>query len=257
MLTKTKAYALKGLEGQAVEIEVDLTPGVPAMEMVGLPDAVVKESKDRVRSAIINSGFDYPIKRITINFAPAETKKEGAIFDLPVAIGILSAYDQIPTNCQDGYVLLGELSLDGSLRKINGLMAILISGLQNGYKKYIVPKENQAEASFVDGIEVYPASNLSEVVNHLSNVSPIPRLETKKFNGKNETSKYGVDFADVKGQLKAQRALEIAVAGGEASLVGADGREICRFPSVKRPQDGVCRWGTRQAGADYDILLSN
>lgn len=225
MLTKTKSYALKGLEGYSVDIEVDISGGVPAIEMVGLPDAVVKESKDRVRSAIINSDFQYPIKRITINFAPAETKKEGSNFDLPIAIGILSSSKQVDVEKAKEYVFLGELSLDGALRRINGLMAILISGVQNGYKKFIIPYENRAEACYIEGIEVYAARDLKQVVEHVSGNAPLQQLEIIKFSASNDGSNsYGVDFSEVKGQSTAKRALEIAVAGGHNILmVGAPG----------------------------------
>lgn len=225
MLTKTKSYALKGLDGYAVDIEVDISGGVPAIEMVGLPDTVVKESKDRVRSAIINSDLQFPIKRITINFAPAETRKEGSIFDLPIAIGILSASKQVDHVKAKDYVFLGELSLDGALRRINGLMAILISGVQNGYKKFIIPYENRNEACYVEGIEVYPARDLKQVVEHVSGSEEIKPLEIIKFSASNDDiNRYGVDFSEVKGQSTAKRALEIAVAGGHNILmVGAPG----------------------------------
>lgn len=213
MLTKTKSFALKGLDGYSVDIEVDISGGVPNVEMVGLPDAVVKESKDRVRSAIINSDFQYPVKRITINFAPAETRKEGSNFDLPIAIGILSSSKQVDAQNAKEYVFLGELSLDGTLRRINGLMAILISGVQNGYKKFIIPIDNRNEACYIEGIEVYPARDLKQVVEHVSGTKKIEPLEIIKFNGTNEeVNRYGVDFSEVKGQSTAKRALEIAQA---------------------------------------------
>jgi len=223
MIAKINGFALLGLDGVPIEVEVDINNGLPAFEVVGLADTAVKESKERVRSAIKNSGRSVPIKRITINLAPADVKKEGSILDLAIAIGVLTASTQLQAELSD-IVFLGELSLDGSLRRINGVLPILISAMNMGYKKFIIPKANQLEASFVQGIEVYALENLKETVDFLSGliqVEPVKNHDYKSLDCKNI---YDSDLSFIKGQAVAKRALEVAVSGGHNLLfVGAPG----------------------------------
>ena len=162
MLSKVTGFALIGLEGVPVEVETDINKGMVSYDLVGLPDAAVKESKERVRSAIKNSAFNFPVNKITINLAPADIKKEGSHFDLPLAISILKASGQL-TGGQD-FVLLGELALDGALRPVTGILPVLISARDKGYKRFIVPATNANEASYIEGIEVYALSSLKDTV---------------------------------------------------------------------------------------------
>ena len=173
-------FTLIGLKGVPVTCEVDVNNGLPALEIVGLPDTAVKESKERMRSAIKNSGFLIPTRRITVNLAPADVKKEGSNFDLSISIGLLISTGQLVCDTSD-YVFLGELSLDGSIRKINGILPTLISAREGGFKKFIIPFDNQKEASFIDGIEVYPAKTLKEVVDHLSGLALIAKTKRESF----------------------------------------------------------------------------
>ena len=214
MLSKVKSYGLVGLEGYLVEVEIDINNGLPAFDIVGLPDASIKESKDRVKSAIRNSGLDYPIYKIVANLAPANTKKEGSIYDLALAIGLLAATSQIPVHSPDDYILLGELSLDGSLRKIDGILPMLISARAEGFKKYIIPKDNSMEASFIDGIDIYACNNLKEVVSFLKSEITLEKLPTNSYEVMKQKHTLHNDFCYVKGQKQAKRALEIAAAGG-------------------------------------------
>ena len=223
MIAKINGFALLGLDGVPIEVEVDINNGLPAFEVVGLADTAVKESKERVRSAIKNSGRSVPIKRITINLAPADVKKEGSVLDLAIAIGVLTASTQLQAELSD-IVFLGELSLDGSLRRINGVLPILISAMNMGYKKFIIPKANEREASFVQGIEVYALESLKETVDFLSGliqVDPVKNHDYKSLDCKNI---YDSDLSFIKGQAVAKRALEVAVSGGHNLLfVGAPG----------------------------------
>ncbi len=218
MIAKIICYALSGLEGIPVEVEADVNKGVPSYDMVGLPDTAVKESRERVRSALKNSGLLFPMNRITINFAPADLKKEGAAFDLAIAISLLKASEQLLGAEVKDIVFLGELALTGDIRPINGLLPILISAKSHGFTKFIIPEGNAEEARYLGGAEIYPAASLGDVVRHLVGMQPILPLETRMFVP-GQHKKSTADLKYVKGQPIARRALEIAVAGGHNMLM--------------------------------------
>lgn len=214
MIAKVNSSAVLGINAYLVEVEVDLSRGMPSYSTVGLPDSAVKESKNRVESAIKNSGLIFPLKRITVNLAPADIKKEGSSFDLPVAIGVLSAAGIVNGDRLQDTIILGELSLDGSLREIRGTLPMSLAVKEMNFKNILVPEANQKEAAIVQDINVHPANNLRQVVDFLNGDIEIEPYKVDIDSLFKEFAKYPVDFSEVKGQESAKRAMEVAAAGG-------------------------------------------
>jgi magnesium chelatase family protein len=215
MITQVQSAACLGLNAYPVRIEVDVSHGLPQFIVVGLPDPTVKESRERVRSAIKNSGFDFPPDKITINLAPADIKKEGPAFDLPMAIGVLAANEVISTSKLDKFFFLGELALDGSLRPFKGAIAIA-SSLKN--QTFVFPYENAREAAVIKDATIYYARHLKEVVSFLNNEKPLEQMESLEMPPV-ESQPESINFSEVRGQFLAKRAIEIAVAGGHNILL--------------------------------------
>ena len=218
MLAKINSYGLHGLNGYNIQVEVDISLGSPAYEIVGLPDTSIKESKERVRSAIKNSKLHFPANKIIVNLAPANTKKEGSNFDLAIAMSILVASEQVKYSEASKYVFIGELGLDGSVKTVKGLLPILISAREKGFVNFIIPKGNQNEASYITGINVYAVDSLLDAAKFLNGELPLVAVENNLW--KVESGTNGVeDFSRVKGQHAVKRAMEIAVAGGHNILM--------------------------------------
>jgi magnesium chelatase family protein len=212
MLAKVYSCAIVGLDGQTVEVEVDTARGLPAFTLVGLPDASVREAGERVRAAIKNSGLIMPSNRVTINLAPADMHKTGPSYDLPIAVGILAASEQIPAEPLERAMVVGELGLDGLVRHVRGVLPVTLYARQQGYERLFVPAEDAAEAALIPGIEVIPVSSLIALVNHLQGVELIASQASRAFE-KIEFVGTGVDFSAVKGQEHVKRAFEVAAAG--------------------------------------------
>ena len=219
MISFIYSAAISGIEANLIDVEIDISSGLPIFSIVGLPDTAVKESKDRVVSAVKNSGFDFPTKKITVNLAPADIKKEGGSFDLPIALGILAASGNIKLKVHDKICAIGELSLDGKIREVKGILPIVLSLKKFGINKIIVPEKNKFEASIAKDIEIYPFSKLSDVVKFLKNEIKVePFIQDSNIIFEKEQNS-NIDFSDIKGQFFAKRAAEVACAGGHNMIM--------------------------------------
>ena len=224
MLSNVKSMSLHGLEGYVVNVQVDVSAGIPYWEIVGLPDISVRESKERVRSAIKNSVYELQSRRIVVNLAPANTKKEGSFFDLPIAIGVLICMGEIQNLDLENTVFIGELSLDGKINSVNGVLPMCIEAKKLGIKKVIIPNENAKEAAIINGIEVVGVERLQDVVFYLNKQLEILPSKINVEEIFTSENKYNLDFSEVKGQENIKRALEIAAAGSHnCLLIGSPG----------------------------------
>ena len=213
MLAKVMSCATLGLEGVIVEAEVDISPGLPSFTVVGLPDAAVQEARERVRAAIRNSGFAFPMKRIVVNLAPADLKKAGPAYDLPIAVGILLGSEQLDSDVS-GTVFLGELSLDGGIRHTNGVLPMVAFSHEKGYARVVVPQADGGEAALVEGARILPFRTLQDLASHFRGDTPAPPQPEAPKMDERPAEQSGTDLAHVKGQEHVRRALEVAAAGG-------------------------------------------
>lgn len=227
MLSIVKSMSLEGIEGYLVEIQTDIAGGLPSFNIVGLPDISIKEAKERVRAAIKNNNIPFPSRKILVNLAPADKRKEGTGFDLPIAIGLLIANGMIDKDNLEDFeqtIFLGELSLDGKVNRVKGILPMCIEARNLGIKRAVVPKANVREAAVIEELEVIPVTNLQETINYINGNIDIKRQTVDIDKILNVNNKYDVDFREVKGQKNVKRALEIAAAGGHnCLLIGSPG----------------------------------
>lgn len=220
MLAKITSCSVLGIDGWLIQVEVDVANGLPMFSTVGLPDSTVRESKDRVKAAIKNCGYQFPARKITVNLAPADIRKEGAGFDLPIAIGILQATETLETTRAGRYCIVGELSLDGGVHRVNGLLPMILAARAQALTGIIIPRENSDEAQIVpDGIDIIPVSSLQQAVEFLAGMDVVGPMQVTALQEMVQRTPHGVDFSDIKGQTHVKRALEIAASGGHNILL--------------------------------------